>query len=356
MEEDNDPARPDDLVSDSEPELCDEDDETSERPYFTGPGEWERMTKAQLLDELNRIGREAAELQRTQDQQWPNVGDLQGQDAGERVPDFPAAPTSEQVRLQKTHTWGAFSADTSKIVRLEELVSDSLRAHYEKHVVAPDGRYHEGAARPLWLMDSYTLKNEILTSGEITRSGPMGASLAETDPTTVRALRCGNDVLAPDRYDLPELQITFGKLRSYERNRIQLVVSDVDRDWVAATFDRLTSEMKRSVPWWAYLRTSVARAVIGLLTVVVIGGFVFNRAFDNGMIAGDGGAANESFIVLVTWVAIGLAFGWDWLLGRFLLRPVDLYEPGSSSSAARGVAAVAQSVTILGFVLALILA
>ena len=292
-----------------------------------------RKTKAELVSELESIEIEWAVMgERMQRMMNTLSPPLSGVDNETGVPAFPATFSDSPLRLTRPRRWNAWVGSGDRLVKLAEVAEGCLKSHFDQHAVSRHP--------PLsgFELEAYRLKVDVRgLKGQIQRSGPMRTVLGEVLPREIESVSIGNDaVLAEDRH-LPTLEIRLGKIRSFDQDAIALTVSDDDSDWVASTYDKLVTEIQRNVPWWGLIRSIPGKIALFALMVAIIWGITLPLAEKGGRIA------NWFTIVGYSSFAVGAAL--VTVMQRYVFRPLEVLEPGRSTSAKR---VLAGGITLLG--------
>lgn len=189
----------------------------------------------------------------------------------------------------------------------------------------------------------FTTKAEVTLSGKVEIDGTVEDVLADPDfePRMIRRV----DLRAGDYMSTNE-RVTFRA----DNDGVRLEIKGA-RPWVDAHAVRLDRAVRRSVPWWAYVRgwpLVLALYVVGLAVWARLGGFTLTDEFA----IGD---------------AIGSLFGWSviWLagslivmvvVGRVIVPGVEVVEPPGQSRGRWAMGVVGGLVlTVVGSVLTAVL-
>lgn len=234
------------------------------------------------------------------------------------------------MRLSRKRSFGAWVGKPDHLMRVEGLVAEALRGAFEAsrseiQVLPP---YVREAA-----MAGFSPETMVqAAAGRLERRGRLKAILADMDAREVERVTIGN---SGSRFagDPPIVKLVFGRDPRYSSlgGGVELEVTGSDRQWVSGTYESLSTEIAKDVPWWSWLLG--VRALLGFL----VGGYL---AFDAVLFA----LTRDHQPTLAASFVTGLAGAGLGLLVRgflrWLLSDFEVVEPGERSRAGKAGAAL----------------
>lgn len=269
------------------------------------------------------------------------------------VPSTPMAsalPTQDapNVRLTKQISFGAWAGKTDQLLRLERAAQDAME-NSRSWTSLKQSHYR----------DPFKVTSTIVgAAGRMVRKGPMAALVAEVDSREIEGVSIQNETsewsAREDKLPLVTIQLGRNERDSYPTSgstSVKVTVSGNDKQWVGGAFDEIVSEIKKSVPWWAWFLTHAGTAMLNsILTGIIILGFLIPapRSIWSEL--------NTAVPVAVFAVLVGMIGGLGIGTGfrKWALRDFEVLDAGSKSWSGRVVAGLVTMVGLIGSIVTII--
>jgi hypothetical protein len=178
------------------------------------------------------------------------------------------------VRISREETFLAWVGRREKLLRIATEVEQALASAYKQLLLdrnldpgTSDGDREKADGLAQQLQPSVTV---LAGKGRMRRSGNLEAILNDMDAREIECITMGNGHRYPSPGKHPEIFLQMGhgdQLPLFDRNIVRLKVSGPDRQWVGGVFDLLAGEIRKDVPWWAFMRSTLASVLFATLLV-----------------------------------------------------------------------------------------
>jgi hypothetical protein len=238
--------------------------------------------------------------------------------------------------VTREQTFDAWVGSADRLLRIGKLVEDASRRAFE------DSRAKLEAleAYERYKLDQFRVDARVYGVGSVHRQGELAAVLAEMDAPDIKMLTVSNS------RDDSFVRVQLGGGFRWEPS-VSVKVSGSDPQWVAATFEQLSTEISKGVPPWAWLRNhgSVAVGLTGAL------------GFSLGLLTR---VSAEMTSWVPTAIVLGAVAGWLCvgvlaILRRHVFVGFEVLEAGHKSTARRVGVAIVSAVSLISGLIAIVL-
>lgn len=217
-----------------------------------------------------------------------------GGNADPQYPDVLIRPSSSNLHMTREKSFTAWVGRREQLLRIEKLIADALKDVYDRELARlklPQGSMERRLAIKDLQRRLVLDVRVVAANGQLTRTGSMASILDEMSPSEIESVAMGNLSVYSDGGS-ERIALALGGRAHYD-DPVHVSVAGGSSHWVAGIFDVLVGEVRKSVPWWAWLRRSFASIALGaflaagtvgvLLTTTSITpqnrGTVFSNAF-----------------------------------------------------------------------------